>query len=191
MSLPIREPKLRTPATLMLATLVLATLALAPAARADHPTRHQMKKVKYLAHELSESAHYLHEQAASYAGHDSREEEAVYALHNLSKRAHDFYRAAGRHYRDPYRTEDAFRELIYAWNHAEEGFQYLYAYRHHRHEFRDLRLMMDDLVAYYGGYDAYRRPPHPRRHGKYHKIEKAAKILYLISHVLEEIDDDH
>lgn len=178
------------PKTLLIA---LAALVVAPAAWAAHPSHHQMKKVKRLAHEVYEGAHYLHEKSARYATHDWRDEKARYALHELSKRAHDFYRASDRYYGDPYRTEDAFRDLIHAYYFASDRFRYLYAYDHYRRDFECLRDLMDDLVYYYGGYDAYERHRY-ERHGRYdrpHKKpyygprSKTGKILYYLHHYLE------
>lgn len=160
-----------------------ALLALAPAAQAEHPSRDQMEKVGYLAHELYQSARYLHDKSAAYATYDPREDEALYALEELARRADVFSRAVERHAYKPRRTERAFRALDRAFRHAADGFPYLEAYDHHERDFYELERLMSDLVAYYG-YEVYERDE--RRHRNYHKIETALRIFYVLHHVLED-----
>lgn len=147
--------KLHTPIILAAALLGLPALA-----AADHPSRHAMEKVAYLAHEISDGAHHLYEKSSRYANHGYESERAIYALHELAEEARDFHNTVERYRRDPYRTEVEFREMIHAYYNAVDGFHYLPAYSHYRRDFRCLTDLMDDLVAYYGGYGSYRREPH-------------------------------
>lgn len=188
-------------------TITLAAfLGLAAAASARHPEYREMKKVKYLAHELSVGAQELYEHSRSYARHPDRyERDALYALHELAEAAHHFYEQVGRYYREPGHTERDFRVLVRTWREASYGFTHLAAYDHHRYDFRCLRETMDKLAYYYGGYGVYerdryrgrdgyydRRGPYDdrrpyryrKRPGKYHRIAHGVGII------LDAIEDD-
>ena len=173
---------------------------LAPAAWASYPSRYEMKKVKYLAHELYKGADHLYEKSSYYARHGNRyERNAARDLRQLAKSAHHFYDQVDRYYREPRHTERDFRRLIYAYHEAVEGFRYLSAYDHYRRDFKCLTDAMDDLVHYYGGYGAYSHGSYGRydRHDDYkyrkdYKYKdrryyptKGEKILYLLHHVLD------
>ncbi|MEM7350668.1 MAG: hypothetical protein AAF657_07670 [Acidobacteriota bacterium] len=178
-------------------------LGLAPAAWASYyPEYRQMKKVKYLAHELYEGADHLYEKSSYYSRRGDRyERRAARDLHDLAKAAHHFYDQVDRYYRQPRHTEKDFRRLIYAYHEAVDGFRYLEAYDHYRRDFRCLIETMDKLVHYYGGYGAYdrhggygnydRHDDYKYRKGDRYKNQryyptKGEKFLYLLHHVLAD-----
>ena len=155
-------------------------LGIAPAAWASYPSHYEMKKVKYLAHELYEGAEHLYDKSSYYARRgDRRERDATHYLHQLAKASHRFYGQVEDYYRQPRRTEREFRRLIHAYYLAVDGFHYLRAYDHYREDFRCLTQVMDKLVHYYGGYGAYdRRGGYDRRDYRYEKDYKYRDYKY-------------
>ena len=189
--------------TAFIATTTALILGFAPAAWAgSYPSHHDMKKVKYLAHELYEGADHLYDKSHSYARRgDYREREANRDLHSLAKAAHHFYRQVEDYYREPRHTERDFRRLINAYYRAKDGFHYLKAYDYYPEDFRCLTDVMDKLVYYYGGYGSYskydRHDRYDRRDDYRYKKEykykdrgyrptKGERILYLLHHVLDD-----
>lgn len=172
----------------------LTFLGTAGVATAGHyPEYEDMKKVKYLAHELYKGARYLEDHARDYARYPSRRErESLYALRDLAERSHHFYEEVGRYYRDPVHTERDFRRLVRAYRRASRGFHELAAYDHYHEEFRCLRETMDKLAYYYGGYDVYESSTQVdryryERHSKYRKYHR---IAHGVATILDAIDDD-
>lgn len=181
--------------TITTALAFLTFLGTAGAATAGHhPDGTDMRKVKYLAHELYEGARYLEEQSREYAYYPGRRErDSLYALRELAEQAHHFYEQVGRYYRDPVHTEHDFRRLARAYREASYGFHYLAAYDHYHEEFRCLRETMDKLAYYYGGYDVYEAPRQVDRYRyeRYRKYGKYHRIAHGVATILDAIDDDH
>lgn len=187
---------------------IVLTLALAGTAFADYgssshyyPEYREMKKVKYLAHELYKGAHYLHEHAARYAPRYTSygEREAIEDLYRLAKRADNFYEQVGRYYREPRRTEREFRRLVRAYRVASRGFHELSTYRRYHEDFECLIETMDKLAHYYGGYayheagyrrgydDGYGRGWGDRRRS--YREPKAIHIARGAYHILRALED--
>jgi len=156
-------------------TAAAAALALAGAARAEHPTPYQMKRVKVIAHQLDEAAHRLHKAAEDYAHHGGYyERRALAALHELDRKASHFHRQVERYYQNPYHTERDFEKLYYAYRSASWRFRYLHAEDHVYEYFHEVQELMDELLRYYGGYRAYDR----RQRGHDHDYDYRYRYRY-------------
>lgn len=180
----------------LLAFLALSLGFASTATAGQYPEHAQMRKVKYLAHELYKGARYLYEHSARYTRHASYSEyEALEDLDRLARRSHHFYEQVGRYYRQPRHTERDFRRLLRAYRAASRGFHDLSTYRRYHDDFECLIETMDKLVHYYGGYGYYSADYdhgyRGKRHDDYHRREhKAAHILKGAYHILRVIDDD-
>jgi hypothetical protein len=146
----------------MAATAAAMSFGLVLGAWASPPSVRQMAKVNILAHRLHQAAQLSCSVVRSGALQLTRREtdqlNRLVALEGLAGR---FHRSAEENFVQPGRTEAGFQELLRAYSEALEGLDWLRGIRGAAAAFDDVRLTMDELVVYYGGYPEWYAAKYP------------------------------
>jgi 3-deoxy-D-arabino-heptulosonate 7-phosphate (DAHP) synthase class II len=116
----------------------------------------QIDQVDSWAQRLERAVTRVGRLAGNYSpGFDRRERAAMELVYDLEAAASRFQERVDQGYRNPARTEREFRRLLRAYGEAANAMEYLRDYDDAYMAFRDVQMVMNRLVDYYGGYDEY------------------------------------
>lgn len=134
--------------------LLIAMLGVATTAQAEPPGLWQRNRIKYLAQELAETAHYASQNAEEC--HDLRRSTRVLeTLHRLDRKARRFNRKVRHHHRHPYRTEQAYWDLVRTYRRAKRQLRRTHMAVSVADEMRRMGRILDRLAYFYDGYGYY------------------------------------
>ena len=134
--------------------LLITMLGVAATAQAEPPDFAQRSRIKYLAQELAETAHYAHQNAEDCA--DLRRSTRVLeTLQRLDRQARRFNRKVRHHHRRPYRTEQAYWDLVHTYRRAKRQLRRTHRAVSVAQEMRRMGRLLDRIAYFYDGYDYY------------------------------------
>ena len=136
--------------------LLIAMLSVAITAQAQPPGFAPRGQIKYLAHELAEAAHYAHQNAEACADF-RRSTRVLETLQRLDWQARRLNRKLRRHHRYPYRTEQAYWDLVHTYRRAKRQLRRSHTAEVVRQDMRRVGRLLDRMAYFYDGYGYYGR----------------------------------
>ena len=135
--------------------ILITLLGLSTTAEAQPHRFAQRDRIKYLAQELSETAHYAHQTIEGRAYYGYGRSRALEALHRLDRQARRFNRIVHRHHRQSHRAKKAYRQLTRSYWQARRALRHSGTLRPVRHDMRRIGRLLDRIAYAYDGYGPY------------------------------------